>query len=464
MRNNVILRAIAIILFAVICTVILTSVFAFESTTYFEGEKFNLFGNSAIKSDTSASHGEYISFDINNNQAYKNNLLKIQSQSYRNTSRDSSSDLYTPSNDLILENYYGPRSDYFDPIKTKGWNEGNITPKPENGNFRTDCEFSHFAYDDPIVHPNKPEKAHLHMFFGNTHVNAYSTYDTLINSGGGTCNGMELNRTGYWVPAIIDGDGNVRIPERALVYYKSFYFSKYDPPNKSTTEVYPERMQLVSNNEHNNWQDWQHPDGYGDGSGAFGCINSVNSGRYSYQDTIPNCAGGSDSMLEMNVKFQTCWNGADPTNYDDNFRVAQSGGSVEHYGSCPSSHPRYLTTIEYRILYPVSQGENSSSWFLSSDINPTTGDYWVGPGAASHGDWWGGWNREVNELFVENCNNVIGADCGHGFLGTGVSSPALKYREHYPGPFKINGADLYKQICTNDIPIRNPSDLAFCRP
>jgi hypothetical protein len=37
---------------------------------------------------------------------------------------------------------------------------------------RTACQFSHMAFDDPIVYPGQPGKSHLHVFFGNTGTNA----------------------------------------------------------------------------------------------------------------------------------------------------------------------------------------------------------------------------------------------------------------------------------------------------
>ena len=90
----------------------------------------------------------------------------------------------------------------------------------EGGQFRIACEFSHFGYDDPLVFPGQPGASHLHTFFGNTDTNAFSTPASILNTGGATCNGQELNRTAYWVPALFDTAGNARIPERIVVYYK----------------------------------------------------------------------------------------------------------------------------------------------------------------------------------------------------------------------------------------------------
>lgn len=155
--------------------------------------------------------------------AYQENLDLLLASTTRNTNHDASPYLEVPSAELVPEDLYGPRSDYLGEV---GGNAEPAFPTEEGGQFRTACEFSHFSYDDPLVFPGQPGAAHLHMFFGNTHVNAHSTYDTLLNSGSGTCNGLELNRTGYWVPAMFDGEGNVRVPERVVIYYKGEGFSR----------------------------------------------------------------------------------------------------------------------------------------------------------------------------------------------------------------------------------------------
>ena len=61
------------------------------------------------------------------------------------------------------------------------------------------------------------------MFFGNTGTDANSTVDSILNSGNSTCAGGILDRTAYWVPALIDGTGNVILPDSAIFYYKTGY-------------------------------------------------------------------------------------------------------------------------------------------------------------------------------------------------------------------------------------------------
>src|SRR5436190_523213 len=41
-----------------------------------------------------------------------------------------------------------------------------VAPASDIGAFRTGCQLTKFAFDDPIVYPNQPGKSHLHTFFG----------------------------------------------------------------------------------------------------------------------------------------------------------------------------------------------------------------------------------------------------------------------------------------------------------
>lgn len=74
----------------------------------------------------------------------------------------------------------------------------------EQGTFRIRCAFSHFNYDDPIVFPNQPGAAHLHMYLGNNNVDHSSTTpESLRTSTDATCHGGPLNKTSYWVPGVL---------------------------------------------------------------------------------------------------------------------------------------------------------------------------------------------------------------------------------------------------------------------
>ena len=91
-------------------------------------------------------------------------------------------------------------------------------PDPE-GAFRFICNPGQLLRDDPIVYPGQAGKSHLHQFYGNTGANANSTYNSLRTTGQSTCM-SPLNRSAYWMPAMLDGAGNAVRPDLVAIYYK----------------------------------------------------------------------------------------------------------------------------------------------------------------------------------------------------------------------------------------------------
>lgn len=398
-------------------------------------------------------------------QLYQENLRKIRASTARNTNLDRSKYLSTPMSAINVADLLGPREDYIrgDDGVVPGLPGGNPEegfPAQGVGTFRISCEFSHFAYDDPLVHPNKPGAAHLHMFWGNTDVNAYSTYDTLFNSGSSTCNGMELNRTGYWAPAMFDAQGNVRVPERIIVYYKGYGLAN------GASQVFPPRAAMVKN-------DVVHRAEVGGAIGEpnFLCSDQFRGNRHNLSATIPNCTDGPwRRTLEMHVKFPNCWNRQDPSK-SDNWELAKRGGWF--YSDCESN----VTTpnIHYIIAYPLEPGETTAGWYLSSDVDPLTFERSAVGGSSIHADWWGGWHPDINKQFIDNCVNLkkqgVDHGCGFGYLTDGgpdglkpFPGPALKYRQQYTGPIKVAAQTLFRQLCDTTTPLNNASRAAYCKP
>ena len=410
---------------------------------------------------------------------YAANLELIRSSSPRNANHDASPWRNTPQRDLARANHLGPRSDYLGPERFGGIIDGgkeNHFPDAGGGQFRVSCEFSHFAYDDPIVHPGKPGAAHLHMFWGNTDVNAYSTYDTLVNSGSSTCNGQELNRTGYWAPAMFDAAGNVRVPMRIVVYYKGYGLAR------GRSAVYPKGAAMIADDLH------AVPDSRGGVSGekTFQCSNTFRGGRSPQGNTIPVCRGERQivSTLEMHVKFPNCLVGDDPS--DPGSWSTSLAGSW-YWSDCGDG----LTTpnIEYIIQYPLGDGETTEGWYLASDVNPTRRVRDVAPGSTTHADWWGGWEPGINREWLDECANYDNGDvpsgCGFGYLSDGgpdnrapLPGPALKLRPGYDrgwtgwgqlldpsaGDYKVPAASLYEQLCPGGERIDSAAAAAYCRP
>ena len=450
---------------------------------------------------------------------YESNLDMIQAQSARNRNHDSSPYRDVPQADLDVSTGGGlidtDRAAY---LGNPNGNPEQSFPTVAGGQFRTSCEFSHFAYDDPLLFPNQPGRAHLHMFFGNTDVNAYSTYDTLANSGSSTCNGQEANRSGYWVPAMIDGDGMVRIPERIVAYYKGYGLANGECPNcgpqqgsrpyePGMANIAPMGITVPEVADYNGGQVNQV---------NYKCSNNFSAVRFDGGvDEIPNCDGDyysenfnslypvNRTVLEMEVKF---WNCYDPSGPDGDWRNWKPSGLTRgswFYSNCngyggqvdaiapPLGDKEIYPNIVYYVNYVVEPGDDTSDWFLSSDVDSSTlrdaTPSFVGPrGSTHHGDWWGGWHPEINEEFLDNCVNFRNpaalAGCGMGYLSDGgpdntnpLPGRALKYRPQYDtvgdgASYKTSLATIFDELCVPLGPLheytngRSPRKGALCVP
>jgi hypothetical protein len=368
---------------------------------------------------------------------YDSNLAMLLNASSRNKTFDNASRVNVPSASLTNNPAL-----YGDPDEYTG--HGAYNPDTIGANsvmFRTECAFSHFSYDDPIVYPNQPGAAHLHVNFGNTHTNAFSTYQTLIDSGNGTCSGMELNRTGYWVPALLDPQGNARVPIRTLMYYKGI------GPIVGKIIPYPENIRFLINVSFSIERDISPPWNCNYGA-PHGNVTSNCPNNWLHQVVgFPRCLKDNANVID----YATSW-------------VDSTGGWW--YSDCPpGSQP--LPQLEYNIFYPVDGNEDSSTWFLSSDVDRTTKQQTAANGASSHGDWFGAWNKDINKAFLDKCINnttvaVNGGDCGFGSLipcirantslnceefAPNMERKALKAITPDPGYIKVPLAQLHQEIC-----------------
>ena len=248
----------------------------------------------------------------------------------------------------------------------------------DTGAFRTICNFSHFAFDDPIVYPNQPGKSHLHIFFGNGGANASSTADSLANTGDSTCAGGIANRTAYWAPALINlANGAPIVPLQQIWYYKAGYLGVAS----ASVQPFPAGLRMVAGS-----------------SGNTTPITSTNVVRIScstngaFQPGIPDCPVGQ--TIDFTVIFPQCWDGMNLDSPDHKSHMAYATGS-----GCPADHPVPLPEITINITYLVTDPRPDLNWKLSSDNYTGTGGY------SMHADWFGAWQPDILAAFVHNCIN-----------------------------------------------------------
>jgi hypothetical protein len=280
------------------------------------------------------------------------------------------------------------------PTPAQGLSYGATKPeatpiqRPSNdgtGNFRVDCQWSHMNYDDPIVHPGRPGAAHLHSYFGNTGANAFSTGESLLNSGNSTCDGGTLNRSSYWLPSILATNSQPIAPISNMVYYKQGYQGL---TRDKIVSVLPNGLQLVGGDpkasSHNPARQVH-----------WSCSTESWRGR---QASIPSCPPGETIKAEIN--FPQCWDGINLSSPDHVSHMAYGTWNV----GCPATHPVGIPSISFNVVWKVPPGGNSG-WRLSSDM------YAGGAGGYSlHGDVILAWDPNTASLWLNNCVKQ-NADC-----------------------------------------------------
>ena len=270
---------------------------------------------------------------------------------------------------------------------------------------RVYCVASHYAHDDPIVHPGRPGAAHLHLFWGNTSADASGTAASLADGGRASCEGGRNNRSAYWAPALFDARGQVVLPETIFVYYKSFgNEASFD---RGTIRPIPDGLEMLANRDVANVH----------APGAF---------------TVAPHGGG----LRVRVRFPNCLAvdaGGNPVlASDDNVsHLAYESARSGNPNLCPDSHPYRIPQLSYIIGYDVA---HASDWRLSSD-----GD---GPqGESLHADYLASWDEETMHRIVL-CNVESKRDCQ--FVGRGEDGRA-RYRDQLPERFASpTGEPLYR--------------------
>ncbi|WP_438871367.1 DUF1996 domain-containing protein [Paractinoplanes lichenicola] len=218
----------------------------------------------------------------------------------------------------------------------------DTNPPTTHHEFQMNCSVSRSNLnDDPIVFPGLAGASHSHTFMGNTTTNANTTVASL--KGGSTSCITPGDKTGYWMPTLLNGDTAVQPVGRQTIYYKSGVI------DYRSVRAFPEGLRYVVGSPTATLEDFRnHP----------GAVEGFECGDLSFQWDIPaNCVAGS----QLNVRFQapSCWNGLHLDTPDHKSHMA-----YPVLGVCPASHPVAVPMIEFKMAWPVS-GNMSNVRFSS---------------------------------------------------------------------------------------------------
>ncbi|NVJ58988.1 MAG: DUF1996 domain-containing protein [Gammaproteobacteria bacterium] len=336
----------------------------------------------------------------------------------------------------------------------------NVTPDPVapnswRGILRINCDFAHSGYNDPIVFPNLENAAHLHRFYGNTLVDHTTTLESLYTQGESSCQGNYLNRSSYWVPALLaphfDENGNRIVDENgepawqvvpAVVgnddeAHEVFYYSAgidnlsdIQPPPAGLRMIAGSHMTMPGDQQDTSivrWhcQSWESDD----------------ASNPNFSATIPQCT--APDRVRMDIFFPSCWNGTD---LDSNDHKSHMAYPIEDSSTgdliCPESHPVAIARVSYHYAFGVKPEvfdpitESSKGWRFASDMYEVSD---AQPGGLSlHGDWFNGWHPEIMQLIVDNCIQQA-FDCHDGNLGNGYRLSGTREGTQYEAPIINRG-------------------------
>jgi hypothetical protein len=329
---------------------------------------------------------------------------------------------------------------------------GGIAPASADpvGAFRMFCSAGQLLKDDPLVYPGQPGASHLHQFFGNAATDANSNYTSLRTSGGTTCgqSSTPVNRSAYWMPAMLDGVGNAVKPDYLNLYYKRNPIS--DPMCNDVTVTtgigqctdLPNGIRFVfgynmktgtdgptdvtsQNHDAITFQCWAAEDGSVGNNGASGYYHSI------AEVVAAGCPIGARLMIV--AAAPNCWDGTNLDTADHRSHMTWSNGPMyagQFFRACPADHPYVIDNVEVQIAFTTDANFVAGKWHLSSDeMMPGTV-----PGATWHMDYWEAWSPTVKATWHSTCINqklsCAGGDLGNGTDIIGASEPNGGWTKH----------------------------------
>ena len=283
------------------------------------------------------------------------------------------------------------------------------------GAFRFVCQAGQIAMIDPIVNPGG-RSMHLHQFFGNTNVQADSSYASYRAAGGSTCEvnglpGIALNRSAYWMPAMLNGKGQVVKPDYVSIYYKRRPASATEctignPQAVGQCVDLPHGLRFVFGRDPTN------PSAAATGSAYYGCDGpGGGTGRYENLVTAQaNCP--ATARLGAVIQAPRCWDGKNLDSPDHRSHVAYASRGDWGYLKCPDSHPKVIPDFTLGAWYTQAEGEVFS---LSSDAHMTPNEP---RGSSLHSDFDMAWSPVAHRIWLANCINKS-LNCNAGDMGNG---------------------------------------------
>ena len=324
-----------------------------------------------------------------------------------------------------------------------GLTQSTMTPSPVEPNswrgiYRVNCDFSHSDYDDPIVFPGMDGAAHLHRFYGNMLLDENTTLTSLFTTGDSSCQGNKLNRSAYWIPALIapsyNPDTGARLTDskgdpawKAVpavvgnddVAHEIFYYSA-GVDELDTIDPIPLGLRMIAG------EGSAGPDAQQDTAIVRWHCQSWESSDASnprWSTSIPECL--APDRLRMDIFFPSCWDGQnlDSSDHKSHLTYPTVTSGFPNGTFCPATHPVAIMRVSFHYAWGVTPDVydpvtmTSKGWRIASDTYDVDE---TNPGGMSlHGDWFNAWHPEALEAILTECIQKE-LDCHDGNYGNGA--------------------------------------------
>jgi hypothetical protein len=308
------------------------------------------------------------------------------------------------------------------------------TAPDKGGAFRFMCLAGQLLKDDPLMLPGQPGKSHLHQFFGNTGTNASSNYNSLRTSGGTTCgdSATPVQRSAYWIPAMLDGAGNAVKPDWMNTYYKRLPANNPacgapDASHVGYCTDLPNGLRFIFGYNMTTGKggptDTSSPDQWVMG---FACADreggaSAGAAGTATRPTIAAVVAAgcpANAWLRVWANIPDCWDGKNLDSADHRSHMAYADGpyiAAADHRACPADHPYLIAEISGQWFFTTDANFVAGKWHLSSDeMMPGTV-----AGTTMHMDYWEAWSPTIKAAWEKNCINGH-LSCSSGELGDGT--------------------------------------------
>ncbi|HGY4334914.1 CBM96 family carbohydrate-binding protein [Klebsiella aerogenes] len=255
------------------------------------------------------------------------------------------------------------------------------------------CGYSHTLGDDAIMMFGMPNQAMWHDFFGNTHTDAVSTYQTLRAQPETTCDN-KADSSAYWAPSMKLPDGQIVTPAYQKTYYQATKVEQYP------LHPFPSGLELLAGDHH--------------GSAPSSRITFLCANGKGYSNKAGEVCGlrkaGDAVQFNIGIQFPNCWDGVNlkPSH-------GHSNAAYDVNGACPAGYPVKIPTVNMNIAYVLPQIKSLDTAKIELSMDPVmNGDKreekW-GSIYTAHADFMNGWTVEGAHFMTEHCMNE-GMDCG----------------------------------------------------